>query len=278
MQGRVFAVRCRPGIPNPAGDKTVRLLGKSISRNHSHYPTLESYALRCLREWLAASSAPHPNVCRTFEMLFDDRRGRFILVLEYCSGGDLAAWLGGDRPAAQKLRAWKGVAEALNHMHAFGFAHRDIKAHNVLLQDGAAKLADFGSAVCAGRGHPEGVTCGGCPPGGPKWCLGRSGTVSWMAPELFTDEPYDPVLADLFSLGLLLYALFAKRPFSAALPSEHGWKQWSEKGVLPKGDLAALAKVGAVECAKGLMAPLPEDRAEAWRAVRASEWYRGLPC
>src|SRR5690348_1865807 len=71
--------------------------------------------------------------------------------------------------------------------------HRDIKSLNFLIsQTQTCKLADFGTAKTAtSQFHTE-----------------RKGTPLWMAPEVRTSKAYD-VLADVFSVGVVLYELFA---------------------------------------------------------------------
>ncbi|CAB4024954.1 maternal embryonic leucine zipper kinase, partial [Paramuricea clavata] len=87
------------------------------------------------------------------------------------------------------------IVAAVGYMHEKGYAHRDLKPENLLLDENQdIKLIDFGLV-----GKPEGgmsqqlETCCGSP--------------AYAAPELISGVPYFGNEADLWSLGVLLYAL-----------------------------------------------------------------------
>src|SRR5262249_17499097 len=88
-------------------------------------------------------------------------------VTAYADGGDLARRLHTPLPAADAVRLTLQVAAALEHAHARGVVHRDVKPGNILLdRRGNAFLADFGLAfVAGGTGHHA------------------AGTPQYMAPE-----------------------------------------------------------------------------------------------
>ena len=88
------------------------------------------------------------------------------------------------------------------YLHGMHITHRDIKLENVLL-DGArnTKLVDFGFSVCSHHKRLK-VFCG---------------TPSYMAPEIVLRREYFGPPVDIWSLGVLLYALLCGRfPFSAS--------------------------------------------------------------
>lgn len=80
------------------------------------------------------------------------------------------------------------------------FLHRNLKFENVLLdEEGNIKLTDFRMAT---EIKPE------------KKLKIYSGTPEYMAPEIFTGEEYDGLMADVWSLGVILYGLVTtKMPF-----------------------------------------------------------------
>ncbi|HEX6996633.1 MAG TPA: protein kinase [Gammaproteobacteria bacterium] len=95
----------------------------------------------------------HPGIVRTYGLVAHE--GRRALALELLEGGDLVP-LAGSAP-----RHWIGAAaqvlDALRCLHAAGWAHRDVKARNVLLDArGRARLIDFASAAPLGAPRPRG--------------------------------------------------------------------------------------------------------------------------
>ena len=100
-----------------------------------------------------AALAPHPHVVVSYGL--SEHRGRRGLATELLDGGDLVALAGA--PSRQWEAAFVGVVAALRHAHAAGWAHRDVKARNVLFgTDGRARLIDFGSAARLGGPRPVG--------------------------------------------------------------------------------------------------------------------------
>src|SRR3712207_9421344 len=105
---------------------------------------------RFRREGRTAARLSHPNIVQVYdagEGKFEGRTTSYI-VMEYVPGGDLkdlidlrSALSGGD------LSKLSEVAAGLAHAHERGVIHRDIKPHNILLdENGRPKLTDFGVA------------------------------------------------------------------------------------------------------------------------------------
>lgn len=132
-------------------------------------------------------------------------------VMEYCAGGGLlehvtadSTWHEGSERVA--LRMFRQVVQGTQACHELRIAHRDIKPENVLLD--ATKrvcVADFGFAQL--RGDECRFTQ-------------RCGTLCCAAPEVFEgdlDTPYCGTQADIWSLGVLLYATLCQEyPFADA--------------------------------------------------------------
>jgi serine/threonine protein kinase len=147
------------------------------------------------REARVLARLRHPGVVRLYDHVIDG--GRDHLVLEHVPGGTLAALRGGCAPA-EVARIGAAVAEALAHVHGRGVVHLDLKAENVLLDDGGPRLIDFGISDC------EAVVAGPA----------LAGTPRAMAPEQIRGDAVD-ARTDLFALGVLLYELLAGRsPFT----------------------------------------------------------------
>jgi serine/threonine protein kinase len=130
---------------------------------------------------------------------------RRCLVLEACEcslADDVRdAWPGGLYEREDEVLTSRALdlCRGLNYVHKHGVAHRDLKAANVLLQDGVLKLADFGSAQQ-----------------GDSRCSEAAGTVGYLAPELTRKDAYDASqrgmqLADRWALGIVLCELATGR-------------------------------------------------------------------
>lgn len=143
----------------------------------------------------------HPNVVTVFDV--GDDHAKAYIVSEYMVGGDVAGLLreaqGGPLPLDRALDIAADVCRALDHAHALGVIHRDLKPGNVWLgRDGSAKLGDFGLALMDDRTRlsQEGLLYG---------------TPFYMSPEQALGSALDG-RADLYSLGALLFELVTGRP------------------------------------------------------------------
>ncbi len=138
------------------------------------------------------ASLAHPAFVRPIELVVADARPA-ALALELLPGGDLVPLLGA--PPRHWLPALRSVLAAVRYLHDRGFAHRDLKARNVLFAaDGAPRVVDLAS-VCAVDG-----------PGGM-----RAGATAAHLP---ADAAVTGREADRFALGVLVYELVTGRlPF-----------------------------------------------------------------
>lgn len=151
-----------------------------------------------------ASVAGHRNVP---ELYAHCRWMRRVLVAsELMRGGDVDDALsqcGGALPWPVIRDVGVQVASALTHMHAKCVGHCDIKPANVMFRDpmdaaggNTVKVVDFGLATrftrCGGRVTAVRV---------------HGGTYEYMAPEALADEPHDPTLSDVYSVGAMLFQL-----------------------------------------------------------------------
>jgi len=160
------------------------------------------------REALAAARLNHPAIVMLYEAGADAERA--YLVSELVRGETLAELIArGALSDRDVLRIGVVLCDALDHAHAHGVVHRDVKPSNVMVPEepergaGVAKLTDFGVAHVAGG---EMLTRTG----------DVVGTLAYMAPEQAEGERVGPA-ADLYALALVLYeALTGANPVRAA--------------------------------------------------------------
>jgi serine/threonine protein kinase len=160
---------------------------------------------RFQREARAAAQLEHPNIVHIYDTGIAD--GLPYIAMEYLQGGSLQERLArGAMPPAEALGLLEQVASALDHAHARGLIHRDVKPANILFTaDGRPKVADFGIARAT-----EGTR------------LTRTGTVmgtpEYMAPEQAEGQSVDH-RADLYALGVILYQMLTgQAPFHGTTP------------------------------------------------------------
>lgn len=162
------------------------------------------YRQRFLIEARAAGHLVHPHIVTIFDTGETDD-GRSYIAMERLSGESLASRVAkeGLPPAAVVIELAIQIAAALDHAHAQGVIHHDIKPENIMLVEGwhHAKISDFGIADLRGT-----------PAAGERGEIG--GTLAYMAPERLRGEPAD-ARSDLFSLGVMLcWLISGKLPWS----------------------------------------------------------------
>ena len=161
-------------------------------------------AARAGEEARTLARLSHPSLVPVYDAGSDDE-GRPWVVMEFVEGETLGdALRRGPLPAAVAATTGRSVAEALEHVHAQGLVHRDVKPANVLIGvGGRVRLTDFGIArlVDAARVTSTGLMIG---------------TASYLAPEQVVGEPVGPP-ADVYALGLvLLETLTGEREYAGS--------------------------------------------------------------
>jgi hypothetical protein len=157
---------------------------------------------RFTREALAAARlSGEPNTVTIFDV--GEWNERPFIVMEHLPGGTLDDRITreGPQPVERALRWLEQAAAALDHAHARGVVHRDVKPGNLLLdRDGNVHVADFGIASAAGM---DSLTATGT----------ILGTAGYLSPEQAQGQRATSA-SDLYGLGVVAFELLTGgRPF-----------------------------------------------------------------
>lgn len=172
----------------------------------SPYADDPAFTARFLDEARAAASLSHPSLVHVYDSGSDD--GAHFIVMELLDRHrtlrqvlDERGRLGRD----EVLRIGRELLAGLRVVHERGLVHCDVKAANIMLGPGPAKLIDFGIAS-----EPHDGIAGET----------SIGSLQFMSPEQLHGEALTPA-SDLFSLGAVLYeALTGRPPYPGETPEE----------------------------------------------------------
>ncbi|KAK0615794.1 hypothetical protein B0T17DRAFT_496622 [Bombardia bombarda] len=143
----------------------------------------------------------HPNIIELVDIW--ENRSEIYMVTEYIEKGDMFAFINwrGCLGEEEAIFYFRQVMRALDYCHTFGICHRDLKFENILLKaNGQVKIADFGmAALQQGPSHHLRTACG---------------SPHYAAPELLRHQKYKGSAIDIWSMGVILFAMLAGRlPF-----------------------------------------------------------------
>jgi tetratricopeptide (TPR) repeat protein len=250
-----------------------RELGERIALKTVHPERAAEHRVveRFRREIGLARRVTHPNVCRTFDVGFHERRPGepplIFLTMELVDGRTLAGRIadGGALPIADACAIARMVAEALAAAHEAGVVHGDVKSNNVLLREprrgesGRTRVVvtDFGLALTATS--EDGAVDG----------EGAIGTPEYMAPEQLEGK-LPTAASDVYAAGVMLYEMLTGRlPFpDIDAPGGLGMRLQEE----PPSPRAARAEIpaGLDALVRRAMARRPEERFADGAALAAA--------
>jgi tRNA A-37 threonylcarbamoyl transferase component Bud32 len=181
----------------------------------SHLVNDSAFAERFQREAAAVARLRHHHIVQVHDFGIHD--GVTYMVMEFIQGQTLkerltALRLKGERLSVPEVLALTTeLASALDHAHANGLVHRDVKPANILLREGAADnseaiLTDFGIAkILEGVQFTE---------------TGLSmGTPDYMSPEQAAGDVITPQ-TDVYALGIVTFEMLTNQlPFRADTPA-----------------------------------------------------------
>jgi serine/threonine protein kinase/Tol biopolymer transport system component len=163
----------------------------------------EAFVGRFLHEARLAARLDHPNIVMIYDV--GAAAGYYFIAMDLVEGQTLADVLGSGRPpVAQTLSVVTQLASALDHAHAQGVIHRDVKPGNVMIGPGGhVTLVDFGIA----RAFEDLART----PQGRLAAADAFGSPTYLAPEQLTDAPVT-ARTDVYALGCITYEMLTGGP------------------------------------------------------------------
>jgi serine/threonine protein kinase len=173
------------------GDVAIKLI-------HPHIASSGEFRSRFMAEAAMGRRMQHAGLVSVYDVVSE---GPWLgTVMDFVEGETLSARVTqGGLSVAEVVRLLAPLGAALDHLHAHGIVHRDVKPGNVVVRpDGTLVLLDLGIAKDTQRGDAQ------------TRALTAMGTSAWMAPEQADAKTVDGA-ADRYPLGLMAYALLAGR-------------------------------------------------------------------
>ena len=151
--------------------------------------------IRVKREFDMLSQFNHPNVILVAEIF--ESEDSFYSVMEYCEGGELFNYIvkKGHLNEDESAYFFFQLINGLEYIHSLGIVHRDLKPENLLLtNDHILKIIDFGLSNYFEENQDPLLST---PCGSP----------CYASPEMVAGEKYDGFKIDVWSCGIILYAM-----------------------------------------------------------------------
>ncbi|MBL8796961.1 MAG: protein kinase [Planctomycetia bacterium] len=217
---------------------------------------------RFQREVQAAARLVHPNIVASFDAGQDV--GAYFLVMEFVDGSDLSRLVKtqGPLPVAQAVNCALQAARGLEHAHAAGVIHRDIKPGNLLLdRKGTVKILDMGLArfdeSANNPGAADELTHAGS----------VLGTCDYMAPEQALNSRNADQRSDVYSLGCTLWYLLTGKPLYAGETMMEKIMAHRDAPIPSLREACPDAPPALDALMRRLVAKKPEERCQSMREV-----------
>jgi beta-lactam-binding protein with PASTA domain/predicted Ser/Thr protein kinase len=199
-----------------------QLLGREVAVKvlHHHFAEDHEFVERFRREASSAAALSHPNIVGIFDR--GEWDGTYYIAMEYVAGRSLKTIVREQGPLdpATAIDIVIQILRAARSAHRRGVIHRDLKPHNVILdEEGRARVTDFGIA----RAGASDMTLTGS----------IMGTAQYLSPEQAQGLSVTAA-ADLYSIGVILYELLTGSvPFEGETAVAIAFKQVSAAPLPP---------------------------------------------
>ncbi|WP_126937523.1 Stk1 family PASTA domain-containing Ser/Thr kinase [Veillonella sp. CHU740] len=201
------------------------LLGRPVAIKilHQNFGSDQDFVARFKREAQAAGKLNHPNVVSMYDVGYD--QGYHYIIMEYVAGCTLKEYIQHHAHVSvqEAVKITIAIAEGLEHAHAMGIVHCDVKPHNILITDtGRIKVTDFGIA----RAINSAATM--------MYTNSVMGSAHYISPEQASGKSIN-VSTDIYSLGVVLYELLTGEvPFRGETPVSVALQHVKDRVIAPR--------------------------------------------
>lgn len=182
----------------------------------------EEFVRRFHREAESVASLSHPNIVAIYDI--GEEEDCYYIVMEYVHAMTLKKFIKDYSPISisESVHIMKQIARAIAHAHARGIVHRDIKPHNILIDEGEhVKVTDFGIALAVSDST---IT----------YTHSIIGSAHYLSPEQARGGKAT-VKSDIYALGIVMFELLTGRlPFPGTSPVSVALKHLSEPMPFPR--------------------------------------------
>ncbi|XP_048089670.1 LOW QUALITY PROTEIN: serine/threonine-protein kinase BRSK2-like [Alosa alosa] len=215
----------------------------------------ESVLMKVEREIAILKLIEHPHVLKLHDVYENNKY--LYLVLEHVSGGELFDYLvkKGRLTPKEARKFFRQIISALDFCHSHSICHRDLKPENLLLDEkNNIRIADFGMASLQVGDSLLETSCG---------------SPHYACPEVIRGEKYDGRRADVWSCGVILFALLV-----GALPFDHdNLRQLLEKVKSGVFHMPHFIPPDCQALLRGMIEVDPEKRLTL-DAIQKHSWYQ----
>src|SRR6202453_1203467 len=242
-----------------------RLLGRQLAVKvlHHHFAEDQEFVERFRREASSAAGLSHPNIVAIFDR--GEWNGTYYIAMEYVAGRSLKTVVREQGPLdpAVAIDTVIQILRAARFAHRRGVIHRDLKPHNVILdEEGRARVTDFGIA----KAGASDMTLTGS----------IMGTAQYLSPEQAQGHTVSG-RSDLYAVGIILYELLTGSvPFDGETAVTIALKQVSATPPPPSALNPAVPPELDAVVARALAKDPAERFADADEFLGALEYVRQL--
>ncbi|KAJ3763443.1 Pkinase-domain-containing protein [Lentinula raphanica] len=160
----------------------------------------KEYQKKVTAEFCVGSTLKHPNIIETVDIVSEN--GHYYEIMEYAPYDLFSVVMSGKMCRPEIYCVFRQICEGVEYLHSLGLAHRDLKLDNcVMTTDNVVKLIDFGTATVF---HYPGKTT-------HTKAKGIVGSDPYLAPEVLTDDEYDPRKTDVWSVAVIFLCMVLRR-------------------------------------------------------------------